>query len=181
MYPQIFSNRIMMMSGKINNQRTSGWQVNRKKGGDDIRKQHFFVVAIWPNLGEEKKTNKNFEIKSTHINSHYDLHFHPFYFNSPSSSRFIKNSLKSFAYVNLISLLLLILHSYACNITVFWIEWCIHHLYTCMDPEMLSRSLRISWSILVPKMFLSVVWARRRVEWCAFSTFATETVAFDTR
>ena len=110
MYPQIFSNRIMMMSGKINNQRTSGWQVNRKKGGDDIRKQHFFVVAIWPNLGEEKKTNKNFEIKSTHINSHYDLHFHPFYFNSPSSSGFIKNSLKSFAYVNLISLLLLILH-----------------------------------------------------------------------
>ena len=112
MYPQIFSNRIMMMSGKINNQRTSGWQVNRKKGGDDIRKQHFFVVAIWPNLGEEKKTNKNFEIKSTHINSHYDLHFHPFYFNSPSSSGFIKNSLKSFAYVNLISLLLLILHFY---------------------------------------------------------------------
>ena len=115
MYPQIFSNRIMMMSGKINNQRTSGWQVNRKKGGDDIRKQHFFVVAIWPNLGEEKKTNKNFEIKSTHINSHYDLHFHPFYFNSPSSSRFIKNSLKSFAYVNLISLLLLILHCYILN------------------------------------------------------------------
>ena len=116
MYPQIFSDRIMMISGKINNQRTSGWQVNRKKGGDDIRKQHFFVVAIWPNLGEEKKTNKNFEIKSTHINSHYDLHFHPFYFNSPSSSGFIKNSLKSFAYVNLISLLLLILHCYACNI-----------------------------------------------------------------
>ena len=108
MYPQIFIHRIMMMSGKINNQRTSGWQVNRKKGGDDIRKQHFFVVAIWPNLGEEKKTNKNFEIKSTHINSHYDLHFHPFYFNSPSSSGFIKNSLKSFRYVNLISLLLLI-------------------------------------------------------------------------
>ena len=121
MYPQIFSNRIMMMSGKINNQRTSGWQVNRKKGGDDIRKQHFFVVAIWPNLGEEKKTNKNFEIKSTHINSHYDLHFHPFYFNSPSSSGFIKNSLKSFAYVNLISLLLLMLH---CCINDF-----IHHTH----------------------------------------------------
>ena len=113
MYPQIFIDRIMMMSGKINNQRTSGWQVNRKKGGDDIRKQHFFVVAIWPNLGEEKKTNKNFKIKSTHINSHYDLHFHPFYFNSPSSSGFIKNSLKSFRYVNLISLLLLISNGYS--------------------------------------------------------------------
>ena len=139
-------------------------------------KAAFFVVAIWSNSGEEKKTNKNFKIKSTHINSHYDLHFHPFYFNSPSSSGFIKNSLKSFRYVNLISLLLLII---VC--LVFWFGWFIYHLYTCMDPEMLSRSLRISWSILVPKMFLSVVWARRRVEWCAFSTFATETVAFDTR
>ena len=152
-----------------------------KKAAMTSESSIFLLLQFGRIRGRKRKTNKNFEIKSTHINSHYDLHFHPFYFNSPSSSGFIKNSLKSFAYVNLISLPLLILHSYACNITVFWIEWCIHHLYTCMDPEMLSRSLRISWSILVPKMFLSVVWARRRVEWCAFSTFATETVAFDTR
>ncbi len=31
---------------------------------------------------------------------------------------------------------------------------------TCMEEEMLSLSLRISWRFFVPKMFLSVVWAR---------------------
>lgn len=51
----------------------------------------------------------------------------------------------------------------------------------CMDPEMVSRSPRISCKSLVPKMLRSVVWASRRVEWWAFSTLATDTVAFDTR
>ena len=52
---------------------------------------------------------------------------------------------------------------------------------TCMEPEMLSLSLRISWRFFVPNMFLSVVCARSRVEWCAFSTLATEMVALETR
>ena len=51
---------------------------------------------------------------------------------------------------------------------------------TCMDPDMLSLSLRISCRFLVPNMFRRVVWARSRVEWWAFSTLATETVAFET-
>ncbi len=51
----------------------------------------------------------------------------------------------------------------------------------CMDPEMLSLSLRISCRFLVPRMFLRVVCASSLVEWCAFSTLATDTVALDTR
>ena len=47
--------------------------------------------------------------------------------------------------------------------------------------EMLSRSPRISCRVLVPRMFLSVVWASRRVLWWAFSTLATEIVALETR
>ena len=67
---------------------------------------------------------------------------------------------------------------------------------TCIDPEILSLSLRISWRFFVPKIFLNVVCASNLcgviklwhehllvfhlVEWCAFSTFATLTVAFET-
>ena len=37
---------------------------------------------------------------------------------------------------------------------------------SCWMPlEMLSLSLRISWRFLVPRMFLSVVWASIRVLW----------------
>ena len=32
-----------------------------------------------------------------------------------------------------------------------------HHQQTCMEVEMLSLSLRISWRFLVPRMFLRVV------------------------
>ena len=53
--------------------------------------------------------------------------------------------------------------------------------HTCIDPEMDSLSLKISWRFFVPRMFLSVVCANSRVEWWAFSTLATDTVAFDTR
>ena len=53
-------------------------------------------------------------------------------------------------------------------------------MFTCMEPEMLSLSLRISWRFFVPRIFRNVVWARSRVEWWAFSTLATDTVAFDT-
>ena len=52
---------------------------------------------------------------------------------------------------------------------------------TCIELDMLSLSLRISWRFFVPNMFLSVVCARSRVEWCAFSTLATEMVALETR
>ncbi len=52
---------------------------------------------------------------------------------------------------------------------------------TCIEPEMLSLSLRISCRFFVPRMFLRVVCARSLVEWWAFSTLATDTVAFDTR
>ena len=46
---------------------------------------------------------------------------------------------------------------------------------TCIMLLTVSRSDRISDKVLVPRMFLSVVWARRRVEWEAFSTFTTLT------
>ena len=52
---------------------------------------------------------------------------------------------------------------------------------TCIEPEMLSRSLRISCKFFVPKMFRNVVCANSLVEWWAFSTLATDTVALDTR
>ena len=52
---------------------------------------------------------------------------------------------------------------------------------SCWMPlEMLSRSLRISCRFLVPRMFLSVVWASILVLWWLSSTLATEIVAFDT-
>ena len=57
----------------------------------------------------------------------------------------------------------------------------VNTLHTCIEPEILSRSLRISCKFLVPSMFLNVVWAKSLVEWWAFSTLATDTVAFDTR
>ena len=47
--------------------------------------------------------------------------------------------------------------------------------------DILSLSPRISCRVLVPRMFLSVVWASSLVEWWAFSTLATEMVALDTR
>ena len=53
---------------------------------------------------------------------------------------------------------------------------------SCWMPlEMLSRSLRISCRFLVPRMFLSVVWASILVLWWLSSTLATEIVAFETR
>ena len=52
---------------------------------------------------------------------------------------------------------------------------------TCMAELMDSRSERISARFLVPSTLRSVVCARSRVEWCAFSTFATDTVALLTR
>lgn len=60
-------------------------------------------------------------------------------------------------------------------------QLCSNILYTCMFPEIVSRSLNISWSGRVPMVFLKVVWARSLVLWCAFSTFAIEMVALLTR
>ena len=54
-------------------------------------------------------------------------------------------------------------------------------ILTCILLDILSLSPRISCRVLVPRMFLSVVWASSLVEWWAFSTFATEMVALDTR
>ena len=53
--------------------------------------------------------------------------------------------------------------------------------HTCIEFEMDSLSDKISERFFVPSTLRSVVCARRRVEWCAFSTFATDTVALDTR
>ena len=39
-----------------------------------------------------------------------------------------------------------------------------------MAPEMLSRSLRISWRFLVPRILVRMVWESREVEWWWFST-----------
>jgi len=50
----------------------------------------------------------------------------------------------------------------------------------CIACDILSLSLSISWSGFVPRIFLSVVCASNRVEWWAFSTLATDTVALDT-
>ena len=52
---------------------------------------------------------------------------------------------------------------------------------TCILLDILSLSPRISCRVLVPRMFLRVVWASSLVEWWAFSTLATEMVALDTR
>ena len=54
-------------------------------------------------------------------------------------------------------------------------------ILTCILLDILSLSPRISCKVLVPRMFLRVVWARSLVEWWAFSTLATEMVALDTR
>ena len=51
---------------------------------------------------------------------------------------------------------------------------------TCILLDILSLSLRISWRFLVPRTFLSVVWARSLVEWWESSTLATEMVALET-
>ena len=53
-------------------------------------------------------------------------------------------------------------------------------IYTCIEFEMDSLSDKISERFFVPSTFRSVVCANSRVEWCAFSTLATETVALDT-
>lgn len=45
---------------------------------------------------------------------------------------------------------------------------------TCIVPEIVCRSLNISCKWRVPIVLRNVVWASRRVEWCAFSTFASE-------
>lgn len=49
-----------------------------------------------------------------------------------------------------------------------------------MLPEIVIRSLRISCKWRVPMVLRSVVCAKRRVEWWAFSTLAIDTVAFET-
>lgn len=52
---------------------------------------------------------------------------------------------------------------------------------SCMVPERVSRSLKISWRGRVPIVLRKVVWARSLVEWWAFSTFAMDIVALWTR
>ena len=54
-------------------------------------------------------------------------------------------------------------------------------ILTCILLDILSLSPRISCRVLVPRMFLRVVWASSLVEWCESSTLATEMVALDTR
>ena len=65
-------------------------------------------------------------------------HFDPLHLDPPGSGGFIKNTLRSIK---------MILRSFPAS------------CQTCMELLMLSLSLRISWRFLVPRMFLSVVWA----------------------
>ena len=67
------------------------------------------------------------------------------------------------------------------ELTFLFYLFCLNVFLTCMLLEMESLSLSISCKCFVPRMFLRVVWASSLVEWWAFSTFATEIVAFDTR
>lgn len=55
------------------------------------------------------------------------------------------------------------------------------NFHTCIELEIPSRSLRISWRFFVPRILRRVVWANSRVDWCALATFAIETIALLTR
>ena len=94
------------------------------------------------------------------------VHFYPFHLDAPRLCCLVKSSLGK---ENIDSKALLTYEEISAM------------KYTCMEEEILSRSLKISCNVLVPKIFLNVVWARRRVEWWAFSTLATDTVALLTR
>lgn len=50
---------------------------------------------------------------------------------------------------------------------------------TCIMAEMISRSMRISERVLVPRMLRSVVWASSCVDRAAFSTLMTEIIGLE--
>lgn len=93
------------------------------------------------------------------------LHFNSFNFDTPISSCIVQRCLKMiWLAISTLELTLLV-----------------QMKLTCMHDEIFSLSDKISDKFLVPSIFLSVVWANRRVLWWAFSTLATDTVALDTR
>ena len=81
-----------------------------------------------------------------------DLHFHSLHLDAPGCSRLIKNSLQ---FNNLVKTFF----SFCFMFFKFVIITNVLRV-TCIAMEILSLSLRISCRFLVPKMFLSEVWAR---------------------
>ena len=110
---------------------------------------------------------------------YYYLHFHSFHFDSPSTSALVKNCLQYRKIINININIYIWNPKLTCHPTNTRTRLILN--CTCIELEIDSRSDKISCKLWVPNILRSVVWANSRVEWWAFSTLATETVALWTR